>query len=256
MKSTGKAKAALETLMLISAGNPRHSHFVQVAAQYGWSAKTLRRQYQRLMAVPTGAIGPSAQAAIDSCDGVDPRTLYVTTPEGFGWWPTWDDLQVIAGSPTLAAAHQQLVAAATPGTVPGYEQFTRRLKQCLTPGVYQGLTDTSPNAVEKVQIYATNRRPERMNIVELDCFELPIDVQLPRSTRVVKPWLMVAIDRGTRAVPAWLVMASRPASQDFATLLALMFTGTTTPLLGLVPATCISVTRSRSIWSGRGPDVS
>src|SRR5271163_4722580 len=37
---------------------------------------------------------------------------------------------------------------------------------------------------------------------------------------------------------------------------ASIFTGTTTPLVGLVPSICIAVTRSRSTWSGNGPDVS
>lgn len=35
-----------------------------------------------------------------------------------------------------------------------------------------------------------------------------------------------------------------------------MSTGTTTPLVGLVPAICISVTRRRSTWSGNGTEVS
>src|ERR1700722_21007083 len=37
---------------------------------------------------------------------------------------------------------------------------------------------------------------------------------------------------------------------------ASIFTGTTTPLVGLVPSICIAVTRSRSTWSGSSPDVS
>ena len=37
---------------------------------------------------------------------------------------------------------------------------------------------------------------------------------------------------------------------------ALIVTGTTTPLVGFVPSSCIAVTRSRSISSGSGAEVS
>ena len=230
MIASTTSQAAIEALMVISAGQPRQRHFERVANSYGCSAKTLRRRYNRLIAgANVAAVGNAAQQALDSCDDVDPRAVFQELPAGDGWWPTWEDLEVIAGSPTLADAWQRLAgdAAVTGRSLPWYAQFTRRLRRCLQPYIYTGLTSTDRGSVERLQIYATNRRPGRMDVLEVDSFEMPVDVQLPRTNAVTTPHLMVAIDRGTRAVPGWRVLPKDPTSDDFVTLLACVLSGFT-----------------------------
>jgi len=226
--ASATSQAAIEALLVASEGRPRQRHFAQVARSYGCSVKTLRRRYQRLIEGQNlPETGTSAQEALDSFDGVDPRAVYQDLPAGNGWWPTWQDLMVIAGSPSLAEAWKVVSDEARQAgrDFPGYEQFTRRLRSCLQPYVYTGITCRQRDAVERLQIYATNKRPGRMHVIEVDTFELPVDVRLPRSDRLVKPYLMVGIDRGTRAVPGWVVLPVRPSSDDFATLLACILTG-------------------------------
>ena len=245
MIASSRATAAVESLMLISGGSPTESDFRKVGQTIGASARTVRRLWQQLVLPPAQpAVGPAAQAALDGCEPSQLNNVYRSAPTGHGWWPTLSDLAVIAAHGNLATAHAQLVKESdvTGRSVPGYVQFTRRLHECLTEAVYAGVVRGDAAATEQVQLYCRNGRPARLAVVEVDAFQLPINVTPTRGTRLIKPWLLTMVDRGTRAAPAWLLLPKRPDSGDFKTLLALLFTGFTCDdgtVIGGVPGSIV-----------------
>lgn len=239
MLSSTSQQAVAETLMLVSAGQvPTERHFKATARAHNVSARTVRRLFGATFDLPTAdEVGLSARAALASLNGVDPRVVYASEPAGAGWWPDLVVLEFLAANPTLVGAYDALAAEGRP--LPSYAQFTRRVKECLNQPFYAGVCRAGgPNATALIELYVTRAPSRRLEVVELDSFELPVDVLVPRARKARKPWLMVAIDRGTRAVPAWLVVPGRPTAVDARTLLALTIRGFACPdgtVIGGVP---------------------
>lgn len=227
MLGSHRTTALIESLLLHCDGEtPTERHFRAVAEAHGVSSRTVRRAAAAAFSVTSpDPVGPSAQAALDSLVGLDPRVVFKQEPYGHGWWPDLYVLQTLAAHPTMVTAHSALVREGH--TVPSYDQFRRRLNSCLNPAYYAGVVrGGGATATAAFETYIKRALTPRMQVVEMDAFELPVDVVVPRSDKPRKPWLLLAIDRGTRAVPAWLIVPTRPTAADSRTLLALMALGT------------------------------
>lgn len=222
--------ALVETVLLLAGDRPpTERHYKAAAAAHGCSPRTARRTVSTMLELPASFdAGLSARAALDSMVDLDPRVVYASEPSGPGWWPDMTVLEALAAHPTLATAHDALARAGR--IVPSYSQFCRRLKLCLTPAYFAGISrGGGARATAELEVFIKRARTPRMHVVELDAFELPIDVLVPRAEKPRKPWLLLAIDRGTRAVPAWLLVPGRPTAADSRTLLALMAVGAPCP---------------------------
>lgn len=140
-----------------------------------------------------------------------------------GWWTdeaSYDHvLTALAATDNVKQAWRRL---RQDGTVhSSYPQFTRQLRQHLSPAVRAALVGNGREDYLANSLYCTDQVPHRNVRWQADGQEIPVWVQPDRAGAApFKPWQVTFIDDATRMVMATVITATRPSTQDVLAALA------------------------------------
>lgn len=142
--------------------------------------------------------------------GVGPRTIYRWVAEGTsarqtrtGYVPS-DDVVALyfACRGNVAEVHRRMLAAG--GMVPSLRTLYRVFNDALVPAE-RAFAVNGVEGFRNHSVYLRIEQDHRNELWQMDHYEIPIWVSVPRRTRPEKAWLTALIDGRTRIVPGWAI---------------------------------------------------
>lgn len=188
-----------------------------VAAQFGISARQMRRHWAAHQADKTEAVNPAEDTALDE---VTTLAGVTAAPPADRWWNDPTVLSALAGTNTLKDAWQRLQAL-DGLELPAYPAFTRTLKKHTDSAVYAAVTGRGGReGFLGRSLFLTYEAGHRNAVWQADAQEIPVDVTTDTGVRRVKPWQTTFIDDATRVVVATVITETQPRASDVVAAIA------------------------------------